>query len=275
MRRDHDGGKAGVMAPVRTEQLFCIAATVLRLLLLTGLATAMASCRTAGDFGRQKPSYFYDQVVPSIRATVGDYTGVPNSDFPLTGAEQELRARNLAIVENEGPSTARLIDQKAVAYGIHEGTYQKERRVEHSSGTPDLADEEYPRHPRILLSAVAEDLGLLRGFAAVAEEVYRTDKKRLKTLRQGGDVPAEDVLDTTGRVKENRAIVENTILALHNRIDDYEIELRRSILAYPDGEKASVDNAIGRLANRLGRFEKTIRGVSDPTGIKHHPDLMG
>lgn len=263
------------MAPVRTENLSYIAALGLRLFLLVGVTIVMASCRTAGDFGRQKPSYFYDQVVPSIRSTVGDYTGVPNSEFPLTAAEQELRARSVAIVENEGPSTARHIDQKAVDYGIHEGTYQKERRVEHSSGTPDLADEEYPRHPRILLSAVSEDLNLLRGFAAVADEVYRADKRRLKSLRQGGDVPADDVLDTTGRVQENRAIVENTILALHNRIDDYEIELRRSVLAYPDGGKAGVDNAIGRLAQRVGRFETKIRGISDPTGIKHHRDLMG
>ena len=263
------------MASVRTERISNIAALGLRFLLLIGLAIAMASCRTAGDFGRQKPSYFYDQIVPSIRSTVGDYTNVPNSDFPLTSAELELRDRSIAIVENEGPSTARLLDQKAVAYGIHEGTYQKERRIEHSSGTPDLAGEEYPRHPRILLSAVSEDIGLLRGFAAVAVEVYRADKKRLRALRRGGDVPAEDVLDTTGRVEENRSIVEDTILALHNRIDDYEIELRRSVLAHPDGNRAGVDNAIGRLANRLGRFEKTIRGVSDPKGIKHHTDLMG
>ncbi len=263
------------MAPVGTEKLVCIATSGLRLLLLIGIGTAMASCRTAGDFGRQKPSYFYDQVVPSIRTTVGDFSGLQTSEFPLTGAEDELRARSIAIIENEGPSLARYVDQKGVDYGIHEGTYQKDRRVEHSSGTPDLAGEEYPRHPRILLSAVSEDLSLLRGFTAVAVDVYRADKRRLKSLRKGGDVPAEDVLDTTGRVQENRAIVENTILALHNRIDDYEIELRRSVLVHPDGSEAGVQNAIGRLSNRVNKFELKVRGISDPKGIKHHTDLMG
>ena len=111
-------------------------------------------------------------------------------------------------------------------------------------------------------------------MAGVAVEVYRADKYRLHALRQGGDVPSKDVHDTIGRVKENRALVEDTILSLHNRIDDYEVELRRSVLTYPDGNPVAVENAIGRLAHRVNRFEQKIRGLSDPDGVKHH-DLLG
>ena len=109
----------------------------------------------------------------------------------------------------------------------------------------------------------------------MTERVYVQDKKRLRHLRKGGDVPADDVLDTTGRVRENRGIVEETILALHNRIDDYEIELRRSMLVHPDGRKAEVKNVIGRLANRVKRFEGRVRAIADPKGRKHHSDLLG
>ncbi len=246
-----------------------------KVIMLLALGAAMASCRTTGDFGRQKPSYFLDHVVPSVKSKVSTLSGVDASAYPLTSSEEELRARSVAIIENEGPSAARTLDQIGVNLGVIEGSYQRERRVEHSSGTPDLERDRYPRHPNILLSAVSEDLDLLRGFASVATIVYAQDKKRLRSLRKGGDVPADDVLDTTGRVQENRGIVENTILALHNRIDDYEVELRRSVLVHPDSEKAQVENAIGRLANRMRRFEKRIRALSDPKGSKHHDGLLG
>ena len=263
------------MAPPGQAAFSQTTSLLVRLPLMIVLGLAMASCRTTGDFGRPRPSYFHDHFVPAIRSSVGDFTGIENSSFPLTAAEVELRARSVTIIENEGPSAARYFDQAGADYGFDEGTYQEDRRVAHSTGTPDLAEERYPRPAHILLAAVTEDVNLLDAFAAVAREVYRTDKRRLKALRKGGDVPASYVLDTTGRVQENRAIVENIILALHNRIDDYEIELRRSILAFPYGEPAAVDNAIGRFSDRLLRFEGKIRSLTDPAGLKHYSDLLG
>lgn len=246
-----------------------------RSLILIVLATAMVSCRTTGDFGRPKPSYFHDQVVPSLRVHVSTLSGVDASAYPLTPSEVELRSRSIAIIENGGPSIRRSFDAFGVKIGAHEPSYQKERRVEHSTGTADLDHHEYPRHPRVLLAAVSDDLDLLHQFSGVTQRVYAQDKKRLLDLRKGGDVPAHDVLDTTGRVRENRGIVEDTILALHNRIDDYEIELRRSVLVHPDGQQAQVKNAIGRLAKRVKRFEGRVRAIADPKGRKHHSGLLG
>ena len=264
-----------MLVPVPTVALRSGLNLTVRVLILAIAATALASCRTAGDFGRQKPSYFYDTVVPSVRGVVTKHTGVPHSDFPWTDQEYELRARSQTLIDKEDPSFARYFDKKRADYGFDQASYQEERRVEHSTGTADLNQDKYPRHPSILLSTVTEDIKLLKAFATLAEEVYAADKRRLKALRTGGDVPSADVVNTTGRVKENRGIVENTILALHNRIDDYEIELRRSLLAHPNGDGTGVENAIGRLALRLRKFERRIRTLSDPKGLEHFADLLG
>lgn len=263
------------MAFLGPIELRRVAGLVVRVAMVAAAGMALAACRTTGDFGRERPSYFRDHVVPKMRAGLRAWRGVDASKFPLTGSEDELRARSVAIIENEGPSAERFFDEMGDRFGVTDSTYQHERSIEHAAGTPDLTNDRYPRPPHVLLSAVTEDLNLLEGFASVAEIVYRIDKRRLRSLREGGDVPADDVLDTTGRAHENRAIVENTILALHNRVDDYEVELRRSVLAFPDGNGDAVDNAIGRLANRLRRFEHHIRGLADPDGLKHYPELMG
>lgn len=261
--------------PVRPAATWRTSKFLFKVLTVVLAGMAMASCRTAGDFGRQKPSYFYDTVVPSVKGVVTKHTGVPHSDFPWTDQEYELRARSQTLIDKEDPSFARYLDKKRADYGIQQSSYQEERRVEHSTGTADLNQDKYPRHPSVLLSTVTEDIKLLKAFAILAEEIYETDKRRLKALRTGGDVPSSDVVNTTGRVKENRGVVERTILALHNRIDDYEIELRRALLAHPNGDGTGVENAIGRLALRLNKFERRIRKLSDPKGLEHFADLLG
>lgn len=263
------------MVPFRPTQSATYSNLLVRCVLVAMAGVMLASCRTAGDFGRQRPSYFYDHLVPATRVAVSNLSGVDASAYPFTDAEQELRAHSQALIENEGPSLRRDLDQAGIDLGIHDGSYQRKRRVAHSSGTADLDRERYPRHPDILLSVVTDDLHELQKLEASAIVVYQADRQRLEALRSGGDVPARDVLDTTGRVSENRRIVKQTILALHNRIDDYEVELNRSMLVFPGDDRQKVENAIGRLSDRVRGFEHTIRSLSDQKGIRHDPGLMG
>lgn len=263
------------MVPIQPTRLSRNAVFLGRLALVLTIAMMMASCRTAGDFGRQRPSYFYDHLIPSTRVAISNLSGVKASAYPLTDAEQQLRAHSMAIIENEGSSLRRRTDQLGVDLGIHDGTYQRKRRVAHSAGTADLDRERYPRHPDILLNAITDDLQELQKLSVASATVYQTDHQRLQALRSGGDVPADDIKDTTGRVSENRRIVKNTILALHNRVDDYEVELNRSMLVYPGDHREKVSNAIGRLTDRTRNFERAIRELSNQKGIKHDPGLLG
>lgn len=235
-----------------------------RILILAVIGLTMSACRTAGDFGRVKPSYYYDTLLPSVRHTVSRHVGTHRSSYPLTEDEQEMRARSFTIVDNGSPPL--VLDQ---------GEYQRERRVRHASGAADLDEDPYPREPGVLLAAIDEDLRLIRPFERVAISVYKRDKQRLRDLRQGGDVPAQHVLNATARVEENRALADHTILTLHNRVDDYEVEMRRSLLKFPGPHKQGLMNAIGRLSQRVRKLEMRMRGLSDPKGLDHYSDLMG
>lgn len=248
----------------RTRRSIQNSALCRRILVIALVGLAVSACRTTGDFGRVKPSYYYDTVLPTVRHHVSKHVGTYHSSYPLSEDEQELRARSFSIVDNGAPPL--VLDQ---------GDYQRERRVRHAAGSADLDEDPYPREPSVLLQAIDEDLKLIRPFERVATTVYKTDKQRLRDLRQGGDVPADYVLSTTARVDENRGVVDRTILTLHNRIDDYEIEMRRSLLKFPGPYKGDLMNAIGRLSQRVRRLEMRMRGLSDPKGANHFSDLMG
>ncbi|MGI9415818.1 MAG: hypothetical protein ACR2PM_19235 [Hyphomicrobiales bacterium] len=235
-----------------------------RIFVLAVIVVTMTACRTTGDFGRVKPSYYYDTLVPKMQHTFRKHKVAHRSTYPLTEDEEEMRARSFTIINN-GRLPAMVQDQG----------FQRERRVDHSTGSADLYDHPYPREPDVLLAVIDEDLKLVRPFERVAVRVQKTDKRRLRDLRQGGDVPAQHVLNATARVEENRSVVDRTLLTLHNRIDDYEVEMRRSLLKYPGPHKHKLKNAIGRLAQRVRKLEMRMRRLSDPNGVDHYSDLMG
>jgi hypothetical protein len=257
---------------VQTQEL---QRTGLRTAAVVVLALAAAGCRPSGDFGRYDPSYFYDTAVPSVRHAVGRVNGNTSSGYALTVDEEELRARSRTLRELEGGSIQRDLDEVAYQVGGDERDYQRERRVEHASGVAVLIPERDVRAPDQLLGAISQDLELLDPYEQVVVRVYDADMARLATLRDSGDVPADDVLDTTARVKENRLLVDDTILAMHNRIDDYEQEMRRSLLMHPNGSERDIANAIGRLAHRVHKLERRVRSLSDPYGAPHFDNLAG
>jgi hypothetical protein len=250
---------------VRTPEL---QRTGLRTAAVVVLVLAAAGCRPSGDFGRYEPSYFYDTAVPSVRHAVGRVNGNTSSGYALTEDEEELRARSRTLRELEGGSIQRDLDEVAYQVGGDERDYQRERRVEHASGVAVLIPDRDVRAPEQLLGAISQDLDLLDPYERVVVRVYDADMARL-------DVPADDVIDTTARVKENRLLVDDTILAMHNRIDDYEQEMRRSLLMHPSGSERDIANAIGRLAHRVHKLERRVRSLSDPYGAPHFDNLAG
>lgn len=249
---------------------FCVKAGLVAL-----MAVLAASCRPTGDFGRYENSFFYDTAVPATRNVVGRATGYGGSDYDLTRDEELMRARRRTLVELSGPSLERDVDHVGAELGLDDRDYQREQRVAHSTGLAELTAHDRVRTPQQMLSAIALDLEMLDDFEAVTLRVYEADKSRLRSLRENDDVPADDVVNTTARITENRYLVDDTILAMHNRIDDYEIEKRRTLLEHPDGSVDDLENAIGRLAHRVHKMERRVRAIVDSSGPQDLHGLAG
>ncbi len=235
----------------------------------------LSACRTTGDFGRREPSFLHDTVVPATREIITGATGLAHSNYELTHDEERLRAYSETLFSSEAWSLERAADEAGANLGLDERDYQRERRVEHASGAAALDPDRDVRRPELILASIDFDLDVIASFEGAAIRVYEADMDRLAALRENGDVPARDVVNTTDRAKENRGIVEETILTLHNRIDDYEIETRRTVLRHPEASQIALHNAIGRLAARVDKLETRIRAVSDPEGVPHNLDLAG
>jgi len=250
------------------------------MLLLALIIVPLAACRTTGDFGRQEPSFVRDTVVPATRQLITGSTGQPSSSYELTPDEERLRAYRFTLLEGTSDEPierriARKFDEAGANLGLREREYQRERRIEHAAGVAELDGNGGVRRPDLALSAIAADIEIIDRFEAAAIRVYHADRRRLRVLRRNGDVPSRDVVDVTGRVAENRDIVEDTILAIHNRIDDYVIEARRSVLEYPGESLRRLDNAISRLSLRAEKLEHRLRAVIDPQGVPRDLDLAG
>ncbi len=247
----------------------------LRWVSVAALAMMTAACGGVGDFGRQEPSFFRDTMVPATRNVISDINGYTSSEFDLTRDEENLRAQSATLKEYAGPSLERDIDEWGAELGVDERDYERERRIEHSTGVAVLNADEEVRTPEQILAAIAAELDLIDTYELVVTRVYEADKSRLRSLRQMEDVPGEDVVSTNARITENRELVNDTILAIHNRIDDYEIEKRRSLLQHPGDSEQDMSNAVGRLAHRVHKLERLTRDLTDPEGVEQSLGLAG
>lgn len=236
------------------------AARMMAITCLAVVATGVGGCSRTGDFGRQKPSFVTDQVMPGVRSVVHHVRGLRTSRFELTPDESELRALSRRLKQ---PLAAEGRPGKIGVFlddvGVRDNDFQHKRRIAHDTGTAAYKAHGRARRPVTLLSLVETDNKVLRRFSRVAERVYRSDGVRRRELARGLDRSSDDIFDATRRIKENRRVVAGTMVALRNRIDDYRIHLRRGMLQRPHRAKTRVAVAIDRLESNTHRLRVMLR----------------
>lgn len=226
---------------------------------LAGLLMIVAQACTTGDFGRREPNILTDTILPAMRGVIGDIRGVAVASYALTGDEAELRARSETIIAAErGLSPDRTVSATVESVGLAESTYQERRRTAHTSGRTAYDRGPWSRGRDTLAYIVDSETTEFVAFGAIALRVYRGDEVRRAALTDGADLSGDDIRDTAGRIRANRRIVEQTILAMRNRVDDYRLELRRSVVEHPDASGRAAA-AIGRMARAVDRIDARLR----------------
>lgn len=223
--------------------------------MVTATAILLTGCSNKGDFGRTEPSFFEDRVLPVTRSLVGMVRGAATSDYPLTQDEKALRdlSRDLADPSKRASAKKTLMRQ-AHAAGVAKNKYEKKRRLRHDVGLEATRYRSPYKQHYALLYAVKNDVRLTERFTYTSRRVYKTDNIRYRRLVSSGDLSGDQIRNVTARLKDNREIVNATLLVLENRISDYRLDLKHMKLRAPGPLEREITYAIDSLKIRTRKL---------------------
>jgi len=199
------------------------------------------------------------------RTAVHEMRGLTTSDYELTHHEELMRTYAESLAQNgRDESVTGKLSGFAEKVGFAESNHELERSIKHDSGVTAFERRKRARRPGALVAAIDNDHRLTVALAKASERVYRDDWKRLQFLSTSPDVNSSTSINVIGRARENRRILLRTHQMLINRVDDYRLEARDSILRYPHAKPDRLYLEIDRLAVLVDELRLSIRPLATP-----------
>ena len=191
-------------------------------------------CAETGDFGRKPYSVLDDKIIPTVAKGVAQTREQPVSWFRYTEAEKNLR--------NEA-------EKLVTPYGRHVFLERSIRRVERANLVSNRVDWNSPERytarldrekfdsgrsrVRTIMSHMQDDGHFMLRFEKAMVKVLRADRSRAEHLRINRDYPPAERANARNRIKENRAVMAETISIMNRRIDAYDEALHITPLRFP------------------------------------------
>lgn len=226
--------------------LFTSGICIMALMILSGCAPA------TGDFGRQQPNAWNDDVL----TTVGKYTarkrGEPVSRFPLTDDEKELRNRAWGIIMPASPQSVK--EAKLIELRRTRILPASEAKTKISTYGTMLLKEPYASsigRYRHLLNDINSDREKIPTFFDLAEKVRDTDRIRENGLRFIANKPDDEEANAQMRITENQIIVWWAHDSLVQRAASYRYALERLLVETPESEAVQVERMLMALENDI------------------------
>ena len=217
----------------------------------------LAGClRPTGDFGRARPSFINDRILPVAGRQVVGLNREPQSSFPYTDEEEELRDLSWYLV---APAHGRdWIGMSAAELQRTEITVRADLRLAPERYSALLLSDRYrsseARYRRIMDDA-ANDMAAIGGFFARAADVAAADEARLAAAMALPDIGVSELDDTHGRIAENERLVAWVTRAVWFRLYAYRYALDRLMIATPSASAEAV-------RDRLDALEAEIRAAT-------------
>lgn len=241
-------------APARVRRTGARAIVVVFMLTASG-------CALQGDLGRVAPS------VADQKFGMGKYARLPGLkdqrlNVPLSYNETTLRTRAYALSYTYAHRSTYSSWSGA---GQVEPTYlsKPSERLSAAGYVGELNRQRYAS-PEARLNAIIDDMRADRaqidGFWSAVQAVYGDDRRRLSEIQLLGD--AMLVRNVTGRVQENRSIVDYTLSTQEVRIEGYRQALVRTGAAMPGAGGAGGLELEG-LRRRATRLDNDIRRLDE------------
>ena len=120
------------------------------------------------------------------------------------------------------------------------------------------------RAPEARLNAIVDDiradLAQIDAFQTVANDVYANDAVRLRDLAR---LPASAAIEAglAARIRDNRYVIEQTLVALSQKIAGYDLALADALLAGSERSRAAAWLESEGIKRRAARLEADLRQV--------------
>ncbi len=217
----------------------------------------LVSCTTQGDFGRDRPSVFNDEILPSIRNFATSTGKTPVSKFALTEKEQLLRNYSRRL----GRDTTRRYFISAVAPAQTPSSREK-NKAGSGRGVEEIVvrlPESAKRNPYALNSEIEEDVALIRRTRNLSRLIVADDKSRLRRLAVMKNASQSDWDNVTVRARENLLETDYIRQVARVRIKRYRRAIDVLSITDPQLDLEPARASVKRLGAELDRFSRQRR----------------
>ena len=231
---------------------------------LLAVALALSACAApTGDFGRPKPTYLNETVLPLIGREMARGRGEPVSYFMLTDREQELRARTyrfvmpihrLGLLTRSKSELVRTRVWPDEMYSVDPTLYY--RKLEGKG----FASSQAPYNA--MASEIGADALLIPAYYTTVRKVCLADARRMAALGETVDVTPGEAADVHGRIYENRRVIDWALAALNWRVESYAYALQRARIAIPSKREQAVAVALDGLAAEVAELEVAVAALA-------------
>ncbi len=228
-------------------------------LLISLSSLLFAGCSTQGDFGRDRPSVFRDEILPSIRNYVAESNGEPVTRFALTDKERLLRNYRRRIGRDMSfPTVESYFTSTVASMGLtktpqpHLG--EELRSYENSRKPVVEVLENAKSNPYALKSEIDEDIKIIRRVSELSQLIIAEDElrvKRLNTIQSLQQVDRDNVLV---RAKENLSGIKYIQHVAKLRVKRYQRAIDVMSIADPTLKLQQVRTALSRLEIEIDQF---------------------
>ena len=224
-------------------------------------AVLLSACVSQGDFGRIEPSNINRYLGYDVYGHVPGFAGIRESVVPLTADESEMRARAYTLVYRNAHTQTNdhwTEPNRFISNSFPSGEFPNAKAYSQT-----LAAARF-RSPEARSNAIGDDiradLAGIDAFQRAALSVYAADATRLLDLDR---VATSDKVgqSVSVRIAQNRQIVEQTLVALTEKIAGYELALGDVIVIGALNSRAGAAQELENIKRRFARLEAELRHI--------------
>ncbi|WP_127752365.1 hypothetical protein [Devosia sp. 1566] len=223
------------------------------------VAALLGGCapRPTGDFGRARPSYTHDVLLPEAGKVLADARDEPVSSFNLTDQETQMHNRVWRFLV--APHTkdwffdyATELQRTRIAVDLDtrfdiDRYYNWLRRTEYQSSRVRYST--VGRH-------IEADLDTVPGTFLAICAVIEVDRQRAIAAATLSSVGAGERADVAARKAENTARIDWFVRALDYRFQSYNFALNQLLVETPHEQSVEVDAVLRRMADFVSRAKR-------------------
>lgn len=228
--------------------------TVLLMILVGGCAAPV------GDFGRPRPSYFNDKLLPAAGGIAAWLREEPVSFGPLTDDERKLRDLAYAILMP--PDSNQLWERTLAEWRRTRILPEDLTRPNPADYSSELLDTPYrsstARYAK-LMEDIRVDAARPGPFFTVAARVLEMDAVRAKALANMLHLSPIERESAAARIAENEMIIDWVRRRFAERYAGYQLALERLVVATPAPAAVEAERMLIAFRQRLAEFQPPAR----------------